>query len=253
MAEDRADRPGDGPMQVAQRGQRPELPRRFYKAADFAPRESGFDLVVDGRAVKTPGRRPLHVARRAVIDGLVAEWNAQGERIDPATMPLTRIANSAIDHVAAEMAAVRAEIVKYAASDLVCYRADSPQGLVEKQGAAWDPVIDWTRTVLGARLKLAAGIVHTAQEPAALDAIDAAVAEFDPLALAALSVATTVTGSALLALAIARGRLTPEDAWAAAHVDQDWQMAQWGADREALAVRAARWRDMAAAATILTA
>jgi chaperone required for assembly of F1-ATPase len=253
MAADPAKGQADGPMQAAQRSQRPPLPRRFYKMVSSARRDAGFDLLVDGRVVKTPGRHPLHVAGQAVIDGLVAEWDAQGDHIDPATMPLTRIANSAIDHVAGEMPAVRAEIVKYAGSDLICYRAEAPQGLVEKQAEMWNPLIAWVHTALGARLRLAAGVVHVTQEPAAIAAIAEAVAAFDPLALAALSVTTTVTGSAILALAVARSRLTAEEAWAAAHVDQDWQMSQWGADREALAVRAARWRDMAAAAVILTA
>ena len=186
-----------------------------------------------------------------MAEALAAEWQGQGERIDPATMPLTRIANSAIDRVAGEMAPVRAEIVKYAGSDLVCYRGEGPASLVAAQEAAWDPVLAWAREALGARFVLAEGIIAVEQPAESLAAVDTALAGLDPLRLAAVHVVTTLTGSALIALAVLNGALGPEEAWAAAHVDEDWQMEQWGRDEMALARRAARWRDMQAAALIL--
>ncbi len=241
------------PMESARRGARPELPHRFYKKAAAGPYEGGFALFLDERMVKTPARRPLAVASRAVAEALAAEWDGQGERVDPATMPFTRIINAAIDRVAGEMAAVRAEVVKYAGSDLICYRAEGPKPLVDAQETAWGPLVAWAREELGARLKLAAGVMHVKQDEAALSAIERAVAPLDPLALAALDTVTTLTGSAVIALAVHRGRLTAAEAWSAAHVDEDWQMSQWGKDEAAMLRRAARWREMEAAALILSA
>ena len=241
------DKPAN-PMESARRGQRPEQARRFYKKAVAGPHESGFALFLDGRMVKTPGRKPLAVASPAVADALAAEWDEQGERIDPFTMPVTRIVNAAVDRVAGETAAVRAEIVKYAGTDLVCYRADAPQSLVDAQAAAWDPLVEWAREALGARFVLAVGVVPVRQDDGATAAIDRAVAPFDALSLAALSTVTTLTGSAVIALALAHRLLSAEEAWAAAHVDEDWQMSQWGRDEAAILSRAFRWREMAAAA-----
>jgi chaperone required for assembly of F1-ATPase len=245
-----SDQPAN-PLGSAQRLSRPELPRRFYETAGFAPAEGGFVLTLDSRPARTPGRHPLVVPTEALAGELAAEWAAQGERIDPAAMPLTRIVNVAIDRVAGEMAAVRADIVQYAGSDLICYRAEGPQSLIDRQNEAWSPVIAWVREELGVRLVLAEGIVHVAQEPGALIEVDRAIAPLDALGLAALHTATTLTGSAIIALALQRGRLTAEEAWAAAHVDEDWQMEQWGRDEGALAHRATRWREMNAAAVVL--
>jgi chaperone required for assembly of F1-ATPase len=240
-----------GPVRAAQRQARPQLPRRFYKLAAALPHEGGFVLTLDGKPARTPGKNPLTVASRAVAQALADEWQAQSERIDPATMPLTRIVHSAIDRVSREMEPVRAEIAQYAGSDLVCYRAAGPQSLVEAQAAAWDPVLAWARAALGARFVLAEGVVAVEQPAESLAAVRRALFDLDPLTLAALHVATTLTGSALIALAVLRGALTAEAAWAAAHVDEDWQMAQWGRDETALERRAARWREMQAAALIL--
>ncbi len=239
------------PVGAARRPARPELPRRFYKTAGVAPSDDGFVLTLDGKPARTPGRNPLVVASPMVAAALAAEWQGQGEHIDPATMPLTRIAHSAIDRVAREMAPVRAEIVKYAGSDLTCYRGEGPQSLVAAQEAAWGPVLAWAEVALGARFVLAAGIIAVEQPAESLDAVAAALGPLDPLRLAAVHVVTTLTGSALIALAVLHGALSPEAAWVAAHVDEDWQMAQWGRDAMALARRAARWRDMQAAALIL--
>ncbi len=241
----------DNPVKAAQRLTRQELPRRFYAAAAVAEHGQGFAVTLDRRQALTPGRNPLVVADRAVAEALAVEWQGQGETIDPATMPLTRIANSAIDRVAREMGPVRAEIVKYAGSDLVCYRGEGPESLVKAQEAAWGPVLAWARQSLGTRFLVVAGIVAVDQPAESLAAVEAALADLDPLRLAALHVVTTLTGSALVALAFRNGALTAEDAWAAAHVDEDWQMEQWGRDEMALSRRAARWHDMQAAAVIL--
>ena len=169
-------------------------------------------------------------------------------------MPLTRLANSALDGVAAAMAATRAEIAGYAGSDLLCYRATTPEALVAAEAAAFDPVLDWAREALGAKFLVAEGVVHVRQPEPALAAVRAALEAFEsPFALAALHVMTSLTGSVLLALAVARERLSAEEAWRIAHVGEDFQIAQWGEDEEAKARRAARWRDFEAAGRVMAA
>jgi chaperone required for assembly of F1-ATPase len=227
------------------------FPRRFYKEASVGTHEAGFAILLDGRVAKTPAGNPLAVGSQRVAEALAAEWAAQGERLDPAAMPLTRIVNAAIDRVAGETDAVRAEIVKYAGTDLICYRAEGPASLVAAQAAAWGPLIAWAQEALGVRLTLAEGIVHVAQDESALVAIDAALQPLDALSLAALSTITALTGSAVIALAVLKGRLTIDEAWAAAHIDEDWQMSHWGTDEGALVRRAARRREMDAAGVVL--
>jgi len=239
------------PMQAAQRLARSQPPRRFYKRAEAGPLADGFAVLLDGKVALTPARKPLAVADRRVTEALAAEWEGQGERIDPGAMPLTRIVNAAIDRVAGEIEAVRADIVKYAGSDLVCYRAAGPQSLIEAQAAVWDPLVAWAREALGARFGLAEGIVHVAQDGAALAAVDAAVQPLDALLLAAVHTVTTLSGSAVIALALLKGRLSVDEAWAAAHVDEDWQMMMWGRDEAAWSRRALRRREMDAAGLIL--
>ena len=241
----------ENPMKSAQAKARQELPKRFYKMAAAIPVDGGYAVGLDGKVAKTPAGRPLAVPSLALGAALAAEWEAQKETIEPAAMPLTRLVNAALDRVAGEMAAVRADIVAYAGSDLVCYRAEGPESLVAAQDAAWNPLVQWAREALGVRLILVAGIVHARQDPGALDAVARAVEPFDALGLAALHTATTLTGSAILALALARRRLSPEETWTAAHVDEDWQMQQWGRDEMAMARRAGRFREFEAAALVL--
>jgi chaperone required for assembly of F1-ATPase len=239
------------PVADAQRLARPELPKRFYKLATAEPVQGGFALRLDGRGARTPARHPLVVKDNRVADALAAEWNAVGERIDPTSMPLTRLINSAIDRVAGEMAAVRQDIVAYAGTDAVCYRAEGPESLISAENAAWDPLLAWVREALGVRFVLAGGIMHVRQEDATLAAFGEALKPLDSLQLAALHVITTLTGSAIVGLALARGRLTPDQAWDAAHVGEDWQMQQWGRDEMALQRRAARRAEFDAAALAL--
>jgi chaperone required for assembly of F1-ATPase len=244
-----------GPM-IPGRQAPPAKPKRFYVEAGVAEREGGFALLLDGRAAKTPARRPLALPSEPAALAVAAEWNAQVAVIDPALMPLTRISNSAIDGVAEQMEAVAAEVKTYLGSDLLAYRATDPAPLVAAESAAWDPVLDWVRDAFGARFILAAGVTFVEQPPATLAALGAVVDALvgqgpaAPFRLSALHVMTTLTGSPLLALAVMHGRLTPEGAWAAAHVDELFQEAQWGSDAEALERRDRRWADMKAAATL---
>ncbi|MDJ1157266.1 ATP12 family protein [Chelatococcus sp. SYSU_G07232] len=240
------------PMKAAQEAMRKPLPRRFYKAATVEARGDAFVLLLDGRAARTPARKPLSLPTRAAAEAVAAEWAAQIDVVDPATMPLTRLVNSAIDGVAADPAAVAADAVKYAGSDLLCYRADAPARLAARQTAVWDPVLAWARERLGSRFVLAAGVMFVEQPPEAIAGIERAVAAFStPLALAALHAMTTLTGSVLIALAVAHGRLSVEEGWQAAHVDEDVQMEIWGKDAEALARREHRFAEFRAAATLL--
>jgi chaperone required for assembly of F1-ATPase len=241
------------PMRAAQRLARQALPRRFYEAVTVARRDGGFALLLDGHTARTPGRAPLAVGDEAVATALAAEWAAQGAVLDPKAMPLTRIVNAAIDRVSGEMDAVRAEIARYAMTDLVCYRAEGPAGLVAAEDARWSPLVAWAQDALRIRLALAQGVMAVAQDPSVAAAVRRAVEPLDPLRLAALSAVTTLTGSAVIGLALHAGRLSADAAWEAAHVDEDWQMSQWGRDEMALAARAGRRREFDAAALILAA
>jgi chaperone required for assembly of F1-ATPase len=244
--------PRMSPLEAARAGSQPSLPRRFYKQAGVLGASDGYVLTLDGRPARTPGKAPLALPSRAAADAVAEEWNRQADIIDPATMPLTRLANTAIDGVASRFDDVAAEVARYGASDLLCYRAADPARLVARQVQTWDPVLTWADEGLGARFLLAEGVMFVAQPEPSLAAIAAAVHRFsDPFALASLSTMTTLTGSVVLALAVAHGRLSPQEAWAAAHVDEDFQMELWGEDDEAMLRRAARWREMEAAALLL--
>jgi chaperone required for assembly of F1-ATPase len=238
------------PTQAARRAVRPQLRRRFYQHPAVEGGEGEFRVLLDGRPVRTPARRVLAAPTRALAQALAAEWEAQRGLIDPARMPLTRLANTIIDGVAGASAAVAADVERYLACDLVCYRAGGPAGLVARQATAWDPVLAFARDVLGARFVLAEGIVFVAQPAAALAAAGAAIPR-EPWSLGALHSVTTLTGSALIALALARAALSVDAAWAAAHVDEDWNMQLWGRDELALERRAARFAEMQAAALVL--
>ena len=228
------------------------LLKRFYKKVALKDEDGGgVSLLLDGKAVRTPGKALLLLRTRALAEAIAAEWRGQGERIDPSTMPLTRLANSAIDGVEGREAAVVGDIINYAGSDLICYRAEAPKALAKAQSAKWDKVLAFSREQLDAPLVLAEGVVHVAQPEASLAKIRRAIEGLDAFQLTALHVLTALTGSALLAIAVLRGEVSAEDAWAAAHVDEDYQIGRWGEDREAAERRAHRWRDFAAAAEML--
>lgn len=243
------------PVKAARDPARP-LPKRFYKEAGVSEADGGFGVLLDGRPVNTPARRRVVVPWLPLAEALAGEWAAQGETIDPATMPLTKLVNSALDGVADHMAEVEAELVRYGGSDLICYRAGDPESLVAAQSAAWDPLVGFARDRLGARLALAEGVMFAAQPEAALEAFAAAVRAYvgegagASLRLTALHVMTTLTGSLTLGLAKALNEIDLATAWTAAHIDEDFQMRTWGADAEALARRESRLREMTAAAFV---
>jgi chaperone required for assembly of F1-ATPase len=243
--------PQDDPIETVRRGVRPSARRRFYTKAAVASGADGHAVTLDGKPVRTPARRPLAAPTPDLAVAIAAEWEAQRETIDPATMPLTRLANAIIDGVAERAQPVAAEIAKYLQTDLLFYRAASPPELIERQRRHWDPILAWSADALGARFVCTEGVTHIAQPQGALDAARAAISADDPWRLGALHVATTLTGSGLIALALAAGRLTAEEAWTAAHVDEDWNMEQWGHDELALERRAVRFAELKAAALVL--
>jgi chaperone required for assembly of F1-ATPase len=238
------------PVEAARRAMRVPLRQRFYRSVAVREGEGGHQIVLDGKPVRTPARRPLAAPSRALADAIAAEWDAQREAIDPAAMPLTRLANTIVDGVAAAPAPVAAEIEKYLGTDLLFYRAEGPDGLLALQARHWDPLLDWARESLGARFVLAQGVVFVQQPEPALAAVREKIPD-EPWRLGALNVVTTLTGSALLALALGAGRLTPDEAWTAAHVDEDWNMSFWGRDELALQRRDFRRKEFDAAAKVL--
>lgn len=230
------------------------LPKRFYKSVTVAAHSSSpsaFRILLDGKPVRTPAKAEFAVPTGPLAEAIAAEWEAQADRINPETMPLTKLANSAIDGVCPRVADVRADLVKYAGSDLLCYRADGPEPLVRRQRQCWDPVLAWSETALGARMTVADGIMPVVQPGAVSAAVERTLAARGPFELAALHVMTTLMGSALLALAHAGGHLSADAAWQAAHVDEDWQISQWGEDAEAKARRERRRAEMQAASRLL--
>lgn len=221
--------------------ERRRLPKRFYKKAEAGPQGDGYAILLDGRAVKTPAKQPLAVPGLALARAIAAEWERQGEHIDPSTMWLTKLASTAIDLVMPRRDAVIAELVAYAGTDLLCYRADAPRGLAERQKAAWNPLLDWA-AAQGIRFRVTTGLIHVAQDEAALAAYGRALAALDPFRLTALHNAVTLTGSAVIGLAVTLGRLPAAEAFAAAHIDEAWQAELCGEDEEE-AARLARRRD----------
>ena len=208
--------------------------------------------MLDARAVRTPQRTPVVLPTRALAEAIAAEWEAQESKIRPERMPLTRLANSAIDRAPVHRETVITGLLAYGETDLLCYRAEWPQALVAHQSAVWDPILDWARRELGADVQTAVGVMPVAQPAEAMSAFEEALRRLDDFALTALNQMGSLTASLLLALAVERGYLTVEDAWRAAHVDEDWQIAQWGEDASARQRREAQWADMAAAARFLS-
>jgi chaperone required for assembly of F1-ATPase len=238
------------PEEAVRRTTRGPRRKRFYAHAGVAEAPDGFAMTLDGKPVRTPSGRPLVAPTRAIADAIAAEWEAQKEFIDPLTMPLTRLANSVVDAVVDRVGAVTDDIAKYLGSDLLFYRAGHPEALVAREAALWDPVVFWAAETLGAHFILAEGIIHVRQPDAAIMAARAALPA-DAWSIAALHVVTTLTGSALLALALLRGAVDQDQAWAAAHVDEDWNIEKWGVDEEVAARRAARLVDFEAAVSLL--
>jgi chaperone required for assembly of F1-ATPase len=237
------------PRELARRNLR-GFKRRFYEAVAVREEPGGFAVVLDDRPIKTPARRSLAAPRRPLAEAIAEEWRAQVDFVDPAGMPMTRLANTIIDGVAAAHAAVTAEIVKYLGSDLVCYRATTPQGLVARQALHWDPVIAWAKDKLGADFTTVAGITFRHQPGQAIARAETAIPR-DPWRLGAVHTVTTLTGSALIALKLAAGNVSLDEAWTAANVDEDWNIDLWGRDELGQQRRAYRFAEMTAAARIM--
>lgn len=236
------------PVLRAQELMRTELPKRFYKQASLEPREGGRVILLDGRPVKTPSRNILHLPTDTAAELVRSEWDRQEKVIDPAKMPVTRLANTVIDGVTQNHEAVFEEIIAYSDNDMLFYRAESPKELVERQHELWDPVLDWAGKDLGARFVLVEGIMPTKQPAESIAAVRCELERHrDPFALGSLHVITTVTGSALLGLALLRGRLDLDEAWQLANLEEDWTIEHWGRDEESERRRAKHYEDLKAA------
>lgn len=249
--------PEKSAAKVLGREMKKALPRRFYKEVGLGVTLEGFAILLDGRPVKTPTKSGLTLPTEGLANAVAREWADQVKEIDPATMPLTKLCNTAIDRVRGRETEIVDELAAYADSDLVCYRAAHPLALAQAQAAAWDPVLAWARASLGAPFVTVQGLSHQPQPETSIEKARSALAEFDAFELCALHNITTLTGSVLLALAHARdGRAGAqswalEKVWSVAHVDEDFQIAAWGQDDDAVIRRAGRWREMQAAGQLL--
>ncbi|HEY1710727.1 MAG TPA: ATP12 family protein [Rhizomicrobium sp.] len=206
---------------------------RFYKEVTIAPEGSGYAVKLDGRPLKTPGKATLVLPTPALADAVAEEWRQQSETIKPEAMPLTKSANSAVDTVSVNRAQVTDELLRYGSGDLLCYRADDDITLAERQRLAWDPILAWLSERYGAQLALTEGVVHIEQPGDAILALGRALAGFNPYVLTGVHVATTLTGSLALALAMEDAHLTAEQVFEAAHLDERYQAERWGQDSEA--------------------
>lgn len=222
--------------------------KRFWKDVTL---DADGGVLLDGRPVRTPGRAPLALPTAALADAVADEWRAVGETLDPRAMPLTGLANAAIDRIAPDPAPFAAEAARYAETDLTCYRADSPAELVERQRAAWEPLLDWARQRYDVHFETTAGVMHVAQPQATLDRLAEAVATRDAFAIAALQAIASATGTIVGTLALAEGAIDAETLWRAAQVDEDWQAEHWGEDELATRAREAKRASFDAAARFL--
>jgi chaperone required for assembly of F1-ATPase len=226
--------------------------KRFYREAAAAPGEGGVAILLDGRPVKTPARNPLVVPTAALGAAIAAEWNGQGEEIDPRAMPLTGLANAAIDRVSPDPAAFARGLAAYGESDLLCYRSEGPPTLVQRQEEGWDRLLAWARRRYDVDFETVCGVMHKAQPSETVERLARAVTARDPFRLAALSPLVTISGSLVVALALAEGEIGLDEAWAAATLDEAWQAEQWGADPLAAQALETRRRDFDAAYRFLT-
>lgn len=208
-------------------------PKRFWTQAAPVVSDTGWTVTLDGRAIKTPAKTLLQVPTEALAREIAAEWNAQQDKVNPATMPFTRTSNSALDKVTPQRAEVADMLAAYGDSDLLCYRADSPAGLVARQARLWDPMLDWAENTLGVGLKPRTGIMHVPQDPASLSRLAEQVHALNPFELAAFHDLVSLTGSLILGFAAAHGGHDPQTLWTLSRVDENWQEEQWGVDEEA--------------------
>ncbi len=227
------------------------LKKRFYKSVAVISNDDGFGIALDDRPIRTPSRQHLRLPTKELADAIAAEWSAQEIEINPVTMPLTRIANTVMDGVATAHGEVAADIARFAMTDLFCYRVNEPVELVERQKDTWDPVLAWVEDLLSVTFNLAVGVMPVTQDEEIEARIARRLASVSAFELAPLHIITTLTGSAVLALAIHGEHLNVDAAWAAAHLDEEWQVSQWGDDEEAAARREWRRQEMLSAARFL--
>ncbi|MEL7099689.1 MAG: ATP12 family protein [Pseudomonadota bacterium] len=227
--------------------------KRFWKSATAEAAEGGWRIALDGRGVKTPAKTPLIVPSQTLAARIAAEWDAQDEVVAPLSMPFTRSANAALDKVVPQHAEVAAMLADYGDSDLLCYRADGPDGLVHRQQNTWDPLLDWAADVLGARLSPRAGVMHAPQDPAALATLKAQTEALDAFELTAFHDLVSLSGSLIIGFAALHGAQDANALWQASRLDELWQIEQWGEDEEAEEVAMRKKADFDHALTFLAA
>jgi len=225
--------------------------KRFWKAVEVIEADGGFGVVLDGRVLKTPARTPLAVPTRALAEAIEAEWNECGEEVDPRAMPMTGLANAAIDRVAADKDGFAAGLARYAESDLTCYRAEGPEALAARQAESWDALLTWARRRYDVDFVCVSGVMHVPQPEETVRKLGHAVAILDAFHLAGLSPLVTIGGSLVAGLAVLEEVMPAGDAWEAVSLDERWQLEQWGDDAEARAAMDSRRRDFLAAARFL--
>ena len=225
--------------------------KRFWKDVGVKHEGAGWTIELDGRQVKTPARVPIELPTEAQAEAVADEWRGVGDRLDPRAMPLTGLANAAIDRVAPEQRAFAEGLAKYAEADLACYRAEGPNELVARQAAEWDKLLAWARRRFDVDFATTSGVIHVAQPQATVEQLAHAVSALNAFQLAGLSPLVTIGGSLIAALAVFEKAISPEDAWEAVSIDERWQLEQWGADAEAVASLENRRRDFFAAARFL--
>ena len=225
--------------------------KRFWKAAEVTREKDGWGVSLDARPVRTPARAMLEVPSQALAQAIADEWSGVEGEVDPRALPLTGLANAAIDRVAPGREAFAAGLARYAEADLACYRSEEPRALVERQSAAWDALLEWARRRFDVDFAITSGVVHVAQPPATVDRLSHAVAALDPFRLAGLSPLVTIGGSLIVALAVVERAIAPGLAWERVSIDERWQLDKWGADAEAEQALENRRRDFLAAARFL--
>lgn len=225
--------------------------KRFWREAAASPEDGGWGVALDGKPLRTPARKPLIVPALALAEAIASEWNSAGETVQPRTMPLTGLANAAIDRIAPEAEQFAMELARYGEGDLTCYRVESPRALAERQEQSWDRLLAWARRRFDVDFTTTCGVVHVPQPDATVQRLGHAVAMLDPFRLAALSSLVTIGGSLVTALALLEAAIGAQAAWDAVTIDDRWQLEKWGANPEAEAALDARRRDFLAAARFL--
>lgn len=207
--------------------------RRFWKASQVRPLGDGFEIALDDRPLRTPGKLPLLLPTERLARAVAAEWDTQADVIDPHTMPLTRAANSAVERVAPHFADVAGMLAEYGGTDLLSYRADDPAELARRQAEAWDPLVDWAATELRAPLRITHGVIPIPQDAQVLARLRGHLDELDVFGLTALHDLVTLPGSLVLGLAVIRGRIDAGTAFRLSRIDEEFQIERWGEDEEA--------------------